>query len=134
MKYLYLGLVCVLLINCGSGSFYRDVDPQQAEKLIRENAVNPQWMIIDLRSSREYNQGHLENAININYASDDFEQRIDSLDRDNTYLIYCSHGARSYSALSVFKRLEFTKVYSISGGMGRWMGQNLPVIKSPEYQ
>jgi len=69
--------------------------PQEAHDLIQTNRTNPHLVILDVRTPREFSQGHLENAINIDFYAETFRQDINQLDREKAYLIYCRRGVRS---------------------------------------
>lgn len=54
--------------------------------------------IIDVRSPGEYAGSHVVGAINIDVDGADFEARIDKLDAETPYLVYCRSGNRSARA------------------------------------
>ncbi len=70
--------------------------------------------------------GHIENAINLNYYSKTFKDELSELDKSKTYLIYCRSGRRSGIALDIMKELGFTEVYNILGGITQWEAEGLP--------
>jgi len=90
---------------------------------------NTDLIIIDVRTPDEFNMGHLENAINIDFYSDTFEQNIDKLDKDKTYLIYCRSGKRSGKSHVIMEGLNFSEVYNMEGGMLSWNMAELPLTK-----
>jgi len=87
------------------------------------------FIIIDVRTPEEYANGHIENAINLNYYSKTFKDELNKLDRNKTYFIYCRTGGRSGMALDTMKELGFTKVYNMLGGITQWEAEGLPTIK-----
>ena len=111
-----------------------NITPRKAYSLIqsyregcpcnRENLV-----IIDVRTPEEYADGHIENAINLDYYSETFEDELNKLDRNKTYLIYCRSARRSRMALDTMKGLSFTKVYNMLGGIIQWKAEGFPTIK-----
>lgn len=72
-------------------------------------------MIIDVRTPAEAAAGMLEGAVNIDIGSADFGDRIASLDRDGSYLLYCRTGNRSAQAASIMRELGFTDVIDAGG-------------------
>ena len=70
--------------------------------------------IIDVRTPAETASGMLDGAMNIDIGAADFRDRIASLDRDGSYLLYCRTGNRSAQAASIMRDLGFTDV--IDGG------------------
>ena len=103
-----------------------DVSAQEAYALIQEKADDPNFKILDVRTPDEYNSGHVEGAINIDYDSDDFKEKLATLDRSGEYLVYCRSGNRSSSAVEVMEELEFTKIYHMAGGIIEWSAEGLP--------
>ncbi len=105
------------------------VSPDEAYRLIQENKNNPNFVIVDIRTPQEYNSGHIENAININFYDPDFKQKLSKLDKDKTYIVYCRTGQRSGLAMPIFRELGFKEVYEIEGGIVRWVKSGYSVIK-----
>jgi rhodanese-related sulfurtransferase len=106
-----------------------DITTDQASTLIEENQNNPDFVILDVRTPAEFDSGHIENAINIDYYSDTFQDELDSLDKDKTYLIYCEVGGRSKDALAIMKGLGFMEVYNMLDGINQWQADGLPTTE-----
>ncbi len=102
------------------GGFLKDVSPHEAQRLIRENSNNENFVIIDIRTPTEYATEYIEKAINIDYYAENFKTRLNELDKSNTYLIYCRSGRRSNGASSIMDELGFEKVYNLSSGITGW--------------
>jgi rhodanese-related sulfurtransferase len=103
-----------------------DVSAQEAYTLIQEKMNDPDFKILDVRTPDEYNTGHLEGAINIDYNSDDFKEKLTTLDRSGEYLVYCRSGNRSSGAVKVMEELGFTMIYHMNGGIIDWNAEGLP--------
>ncbi len=76
--------------------------------------------LIDVRTPGEYEGGHINDAANIDYFSDDFKNQLDKLDRKKPILVYCKSGGRSGKAAQMMKSLNFDEVYDLKGGYSRW--------------
>jgi len=101
--------------------------------LIQTNLNNPDFVIIDVRTPEEYLSGHIKNAINIDYNSEEFFERIEGLNKSKTYFVYCRSGHRSAEAVKVMKELGFIEVYNLKTGINGWKAIGLPVVKeTPE--
>jgi len=85
--------------------------------------------VLDVRTNDEYNQGHLENAVMIDYYKPDFKQRLAKLDKAKPVFVYCAAGARSESAAQALVDLGFKQVYDLQGGMNAWKKEKMPVVK-----
>ena len=108
-----------------------DVTPEEAWKIIQENKGNPQFVILDVRTPKEFYQGHIAHAINIDYYDLTFKQRVEKLDPSKTYLVYCSMGGRSASARKIMLEMGFKNVYNMLEGILGWSKKGLPVVKEP---
>lgn len=77
-------------------------------------------MVIDVRSEAELSEGSIPGYTMINMYSPDFALKIDQLDKNKSYFVYCRSGNRSSSACSFMSSKGFGKVYNLSGGIGAW--------------
>ena len=107
----------------------KDVTPQEAYSLIQENKTNPNFVILDVRTPREFAGGHIEGAINLDYNSSSFKDDLNALDKTKMYLVYCRTARRSRGALDMMRALEFREVYHMLGGIVGWTSEGLPTKK-----
>jgi rhodanese-related sulfurtransferase len=112
-----------------STSIIEDVNLEEAYALIVDNLSNPDFVIIDVRTPGEYASGHIEDAINMDFYAEDFDEQLDELDRDKIYLIYCQSGNLSGKARDKMEALGFKEVYNMLGGIANWERTNLPTVK-----
>lgn len=83
-------------------------------------------LIIDVRTDSEQKKGIISGAKSMDIFSDDFEARIDQLDKTKTYYVYCASGGRSAEAAELMNKKGFTHVVDLDGGFKAWRTQNLP--------
>ncbi len=83
--------------------------------------------LIDVRTPEEYAQGHLKNAVNLNYNSDDFEKQIAKLDKTRPVMLYCLSGGRSGKAAGKMEDMGFAEVYNMDGGIMKWNSAGKPL-------
>lgn len=102
------------------------IPPSQAHAYLQNT---PNVFVLDVRTQREFNKGHLENAVLIDYYRRDFRKRIADLDRDEPYLIYCHSGARSKAALRLMRALGFEDIRHVGGGIRDWAREGLPIVR-----
>ena len=107
----------------------KNITPEGAYILIKENKDNPNFTILDVRTPEEFLGEYMENAVNLDYYSDTFRNDLDKLDKNKTYLIYCRSGRRSENALNIMKELDFREVYNMLGGISKWKSEELPTTK-----
>ena len=105
----------------------QDVTSQEAFDLIQENHGNPDFIIVDVRTSLEFHDGHIEGALNIDVNLPSFSQELEQLDRNDTYLVYCRSGNRSRTVLGIMEELGFTRIYHLTNGITEWVDAGLPV-------
>ncbi len=82
--------------------------------------------VIDVRTPAEVAGGRLRNAKHIDVQSADFKARVDSLDRDGVYYLYCRSGNRSGKAADLMAGMGFRNLYNI-GGYDALAAAGLPV-------
>ncbi|MCJ7471523.1 MAG: FAD-dependent oxidoreductase [Actinobacteria bacterium] len=86
---------------------------------MREKIKNGDDMIIlDVRSAKEYDAGHIEGAILI--PVDDIRSNINMLDPGKETIIYCRSGYRAYLALRVLANHGFSDVKLLNGSYLSW--------------
>ena len=130
--FLLLMLLAVVMAGCITAEQNQQktvrISPEEAYRLIQENRGNPDLIVVDIRTPQEYRTGHIENAVNINFYDPDFKQKLNELDKDKTYLVYCRTGQRSGLAMPVFRELGFREVYEIDGGIVAWIDAGYRIV------
>jgi len=111
--------------NMNSTGIFKDISADEMKKLITDKKV----VILDIRTFDEFKEGHIQNAINIDFYSDSFEKDLDKLDKTKTYIIYCRSGNRSGLALKTMEELKFMEVYNVLGGIGSISRIKYPLVK-----
>jgi rhodanese-related sulfurtransferase len=95
------------------------------EKKITE----PNIQLIDVRTSEEFSEGHIENAVNIDVTANDFDAKVASLDKEKPVMVYCKSGGRSAKASARLKELGFKTITDLEGGITNWKSENKPTVK-----
>jgi len=72
-----------------------------------------EYILLDVRTDEEFENGHLDGAVNI--PVDSLRERLDELDRNKTILEYCQVGLRGYVADRILSQNGF-KVLNVTGG------------------
>jgi rhodanese-related sulfurtransferase len=103
-----------------------NISTEQTGKMIIENKENRSFIIIDVRTPAEYSAGYIQGAENIDIKAENFSEKIDSLNKNNTYLVYCQRGGRSAKALDIMLSKGFNSVYNMLGGFKKWKEENRP--------
>lgn len=91
----------------------KDISYKELKKFIK----NKEIYLIDVRSGQEYEEGHLEGALNIPLYNieKDIEKNIKN--KDDTIILYCSSGSRSKKAKEILEKLGYGEVYNLKEGI-----------------
>ncbi|RPI53015.1 MAG: rhodanese-like domain-containing protein [Acidobacteria bacterium] len=104
--------------------------PQAAispEALNERIAAGRAPVILDVRSKREYDAGHVPGAIHIPFWQIGGRWRELAGVRGQPVAIYCGHGPRAHIAGAMLARHGFTAIAYLTGHMKRWKALNLPI-------
>lgn len=85
--------------------------------------------VLDVRTPAEFAQGHLPNAINLNYQYPNFANYIKVLKPGKPYFAYCAVGGRSVKACKLLKANGLANVYNLAGGIKAWQQAGQPVVR-----
>lgn len=102
----------------------RHVNAKEAETVI---STTPDLVILDVRTAKEFEAGHLKGAINIDYYAPDFKEQIALLNRDDNYLLHCRTGARSGKSVPIMIEAGLRHITHLDGGIESWKAAGLPV-------
>lgn len=123
---LFLALVVILFLLArtwfGPGAVNLLI-PSEAIQLINHQDA----LVVDVRTDKEYQQGHVMNAMHIPLGV--LDNRIHELQayKHSNIVMVCRSGARSGQAASKLKKQGFTDVHNLGGGMLAWERANLPI-------
>jgi rhodanese-related sulfurtransferase len=68
----------------------------------------------------EFEQGHIEGAININFFDPEFKYKLLELNKSKKYYLYCKNETRSYRSMKFMEDNDFKNVYMLEGGYEDW--------------
>lgn len=107
---------------CGQQN-YEDAEVNEFAELINE----PSTVILDVRTAEEFNDGHIEGAINIDQSQSDFLEKAEAaLPEDKTIALYCRSGRRSANAAQRLVSAGYRCV-NLKGGILAWNEAKKPV-------
>ncbi|MFN4144868.1 MAG: rhodanese-like domain-containing protein [Runella sp.] len=93
---------------------YESLSARDLDQFLSEN---PDAVLLDVRTPAEHRQHAIKKSINIDLMSPDFMSKINKLDKEKTYVVYCRSGNRSASACGAMASNGFTSLYNLSGGI-----------------
>ena len=120
MRNFFLTLTIIsLLFNCNitSNSSFQDINSDELELMIKKEDL----VLLDVRTPTEYSNGHLISALNINYYGDNFDKKIDELDKSKPIVVYCKSGGRSSKSALKLVEKGFEQIYNLKGGFDQWI-------------
>ena len=90
---------------------------RQIKEVEFENVILNEYIVIDVRSSREFKETHLSGAINIPLSeiNKNIEKYVNN--KQKKILVCCEYGVRSKKAVEIIERLGYTQVYNLKGGL-----------------
>ena len=82
------------------------------EKREKENGI-----LVDVRSSQEYNEGHIDGAKYITHYKLENNAQAKLAQKDQTIILYCQTGKKKKKAYQTLKKLGYQNVYEVKGGI-----------------
>ena len=114
IKNLFLSVLSVMSF-C---SFAQEVKNISAEQLLAADTSN--WLILDVRSEKEFNSGHVPGAMNI--AHSEIVSNLPTLlaYKDKPVVVYCRSGYRAGKAADILAKEGFSQLKHLQGDMLNW--------------
>jgi adenylyltransferase/sulfurtransferase len=88
---------------------------------------NDRPVLVDVREDWETKLCRLENAVHI--PIEELELRAEELNPADDIVVYCHHGVRSAAGADYLRRLGFTRVRNLSGGLDAWARSVEPTMR-----
>ncbi len=104
---LSIGIIVINLPDCSNEVENGKVTCEQKDFLISEKDA----VLVDVRTKEEYEEGHLDNAINIPY--DEVVSKLKDYDKDTPIIVYCKSGNRSGKAYQSLQNAGYTNLYDL---------------------
>lgn len=125
-RWFYLLLFIMLMVACTPAKS-KSVNIITQDILVQRIQSDNPPLILDVRTAREYAQGHIPGAINIEHTQ--LEKQIDKLaqHRHQEVVIHCESGGRANIAEEILRNRGFDKILHLEGDMRAWRDNQLPV-------
>jgi len=108
-----------------------EVSAQQVNDLLRNNGKST--VILDVRESDEWRQGHLEGAVSLPRGFLEIKVENTVPDKNTPIIAYCAGGVRSLIAGKALKELGYQNVTSMAGGYGAWKNAGFKWVQDFQY-
>jgi thioredoxin len=120
---LYILIFCLMFVCCNAVA-QQDVSASTFQEHINLSGAQ----IIDARTPDEYNNGHIKDALLLDWLNQDqFKERVQYIDKSRPVLVYCASGGRSSEAAKWLSQNGFHDVENLKGGITQWKLENKPV-------
>ena len=122
-KLVFLLLAVMLLTACGQdkendqGAVYVNITAEEAKQIMDSEEG---YIILDVRTQEEYDQGHIPGAIVISHEKISEKAEEVLTDKDQLILVYCRSGRRSKIAAEALVELGYTNIKEF-GGIIDWL-------------
>ena len=116
-------ILAIGLSSCASKGSFKNISIENYEP-------NSENILVDIRTPEEFSQGHLKDAINIDFFDDDFVQNFEKqFDKNDTIYIHCKSGGRSSKAVQLLEGLGYKNLIHLDGGIQQWIKSGKAVEK-----
>ena len=126
MKKYIIILVSVIMIMGLTGCEKKDMGYTQIsmQEAVAMMATEENYIILDVRTTEEFAEKHIPNAINIPNETIGSEELAELPDKNQLILVYCRSGNRSKQASEKLAALGYTNIYEF-GGINDWAGETV---------
>lgn len=112
-----------LLFACGcaqknenSSGAYQKISAEEAQQMMQDSS---EYILLDVRTSQEFDEVHIEGAILIPDNEIEARAAMELPDKNALILVYCRSGRRSAGAAEQLIGMGYTNVYDF-GGIADW--------------
>ena len=117
-KLIFLLLAVMLLTACGQnrendqGAVYVNITAEEAKQIMD---TEEGYIILDVRTQEEYDEGHIPGAIVISH--EEITEKAEEMltDKNQLILVYCRSGRRSKIAAEALVELGYTNIKEFGG-------------------
>jgi rhodanese-related sulfurtransferase len=124
-KWILLLLAVMLLAACGQEkendreAVYMNITAQEAKEIMDSQEG---YVILDVRTQEEFDQGHIPGAINVPNETIGTDEIPQLPTKNQLILVYCRSGRRSKEAAEKLVKLGYTNIVEF-GGILDWKGE-----------
>lgn len=124
--------IFLAMITCLSSCGKETPNPVSVSDFERVIQMQPDCVILDIRTPEEFGEGHIPGAVNINFFDDDFVAQVEKAIPENKVIaLYCKSGNRSAKATKTLEA-KGRKIVELAGGITAWKEGGLPVTTEGE--
>ncbi|MEH6891143.1 rhodanese-like domain-containing protein [Bacillus sp. JJ864] len=87
-------------------------------KELKDEMKKKNTQLIDVRTLGEFRGNHIPGFRNM--PLNELVQQASNLDKNKDVIVICQSGMRSKQATKILKKMGFTQIINVSGGMNAW--------------
>lgn len=103
---------------------YKEVSLPQTKDML---AKQPNLILLDVRNAKDFKIAHLANSQNLERQKPFFEQKLKTLDKNKSYLIYGYKGRRGERVAQEMIEAGFKQIYVLKANFKEIKSYGLPV-------
>lgn len=84
--------------------------------------------LIDIRTPKEFDIGHIEGAMMIDYYAPSYKTNLDQLDKEKPIYIYCRSGNRTSRSVGLIQQLGFKEIVNLQYGLVDWHNSGYTLV------
>ena len=127
MKNIIILLFTLIISGSVFGQKKERLNPRKFSKAVKQTEV----VILDVRTPEEFSNGHIRNAINMDWNNfEGFSTEASLLLKNVPVYVYCHSGLRSEKASKWLRLNGFDQVKDLRGGFEAWKKSDKPITRN----
>jgi rhodanese-related sulfurtransferase len=110
-------------------SFFSNPIPQLSVGEVKQSFDKKEAItVLDVRTPEEYHEGHIDGSILV--PVEEVRAKIQQIltNKDQKIIVHCRSGGRSLKAVGEMKKLGYTNVYNLQGGIIAWENKGYHIL------
>ena len=121
------GLIILLFFaSCNEKSVSQEIQVLNPQAF-HDATAGKDVQLLDVRTAKEFAEGHVSNAVNVDVLQDNFSEKVKDLNPAKPVYVYCRSGNRSAKATAILMGLGFKEIYDMEGGYLKWESDSIDV-------
>lgn len=130
MPYSFIRYFATAALTAASSWLHAETQIENVSALEFQALIAKQdGIVLDVRTPDEVAEGKIPGASALNIYDEDFERKLNLMQKDKPIYVYCRSGGRSSQAAKKMGANGFKTVFNLDGGIGAWNRAKLPTEK-----
>ncbi len=106
-----------------AGNSAKTVSNLELSRLVNDGAI-----LIDVRSAKAYQEGHISQAKSVPPEKFAAYAQNSKVKKDRLFVLYCQNGLGAKAQAQLLRDQDFSEVYVLKNGISGWIEDNLPTV------